>query len=200
MCSCRYGVASAGLWSISRHFQILTWATKVHRKGCPLSKSSQQNQTHTLGVRTIFAGRFLAKALELSLGLTRGAGGYSVASSIRLRTLLRDDSPAFQLFDMKYWDLIKYGGLAVEDILEYITDTLLKLKVWFSEGKASPNDINIEGKTILQVSRLYVPNTWLTDGSWPTTGCWERTFYSAILEYSPPEKICFLALLKWGYH
>jgi hypothetical protein len=148
---CCSGVSAAGLWSISRNFQIVTQATKTHRKDCPLSKSSLI-QTHSIGVRTIYAGRFLAKALELSLGLTHGAGGYSLASSIRIRTLLRDDSPAFRLFDCKSRYLMSKNQFTVDEILDYMADALLKLKVWFSEGKASPNDIDIQGRTILQVS------------------------------------------------
>lgn len=152
-CSCSSVVASAGLWSISRNFQIITRTTKTHLKGCPLSKSSEQKQTHTLAVRTICAGRFLTKALEISSSLTHGAGGYSLASSIGLRTLLREDSPAFQLFDPVPWRLEREIRKIEEDeYLDHMKEALQKLKIWFSEGKASPNDINVNGRTILQVS------------------------------------------------
>jgi len=144
---------SPKICSISENFQILTKSTKAHRKGCPLSGSSEQTQTHAVGVRTIFTGRFLRKALEISLGLTHGAGGCSLSTSIRFRALLRNDSPAFQLFDSCYlFKKLRIQGISEEDFSEYMMEALQKLKVLFSEGKASPNDINIRGQTILQVS------------------------------------------------
>jgi hypothetical protein len=153
-CTCRFGIASIGLTPVLKNFQIVTRVAKAHRKGCPLSKSSQQNQTQSFGIRTIFAGRFLTKALEISFGLNHGAGGYSLASFLGLRTLLRNDSPAFQLFDYETWYFRRETWkMEAAECMEYITEALQKLKVWFSEGKASPNDININGKTVLQASR-----------------------------------------------
>jgi hypothetical protein len=144
---------SPKICSISENFQILAKSTKAHRKGCPLSKSSEQTQTHAVGVRTIFTSRFLRKALEISLGLTHGAGGCSLSTSIKLRTLLRNDSPAFQLFDSHDLSMkLRIQEIREADFSKYMMEVLQKLKVLFSEGKASPNDINIEGQTILQVS------------------------------------------------
>jgi hypothetical protein len=152
-CNCHVRVDSPKICAISKNFQILTKSTKTHRKGCPLFGSPEQAQAQTVGVRTIFTGRFLRKALEISLGLTHGAGGCSLSTSISLRTLLRNNSPAFQLFNS--YDLstkLRIQEISGQDFSEYMMEVLQKLKVLFSEGKASPNDINIRGQTILQVS------------------------------------------------
>lgn len=139
---------------VLRNFQIVTRMTKTHRKGCPLSKGSQQNQTHSFGIRTALTSNFFMKALEVSFGLNHGAGGYSLGSYFGLRTLLRNDSPAFQLFDWETCYMEKGSWKTdVAECVKYMEEALQKLTVWFSEGKASPNDINIDGKTILQASR-----------------------------------------------
>lgn len=151
-CSCRARVNSPRTRWISENFQIFTSVTKTHRISCPFSGNYDQIWTQTVGVRTILARPFFAKALEFSIGVTYGAGGCSLATSIRLRTLLRKDSPAFQLFDHDSRSLSITSGTTDEQSSGCMMRALQTLKDLFSEGKASPYDINSEGKTILQAS------------------------------------------------
>lgn len=155
VCNCLPRESSASAWSIWTNTQLLRKVIRIHRKDCPLAGGSQHIQTHVIGVRFFYIRSLLSKALEMSLALTCGAAGYSLASSIQLRTLLRDDSPAFRLFDWEQWSATKArlepDENSYSDYLDHMTQALRKLRIWFSEGKASPNDIDIDGKTILQV-------------------------------------------------
>jgi hypothetical protein len=152
-CSCGTRTTSTGSWSILNSFQIISKLTKAHRRDCPLATGSQQAQKHLIEARTLYAGSLLMKALEVSLGLRYGAGGCSLAFSIRLRTIIRDESPAFQLFDWRPWYLKQaYQEIYLDDYLEHMTRALHTLKLLFDKGKASPNGIDVKGRTVLQVS------------------------------------------------
>lgn len=78
-----------------------------------------------------------------------------MSSSLQLRTLLREDSPVFQLFDERIWRSKNNGGeMEAREFLDYMKESLQGLRMMFGQGVASPKDINGRGKTILQVSPL----------------------------------------------
>jgi len=152
-CTCRNVYKSCRSWPVMKVFQVTTRTLTSHRTGCPLFTGVQQSQTHVIMVRAMCAS-FLMKAVEVSVSLTRGAGGSSLAPNLTLKTLLRKDSPAFELFKEEHpCHFAVRRGLSGA-FVAHMEDSLENLKALFREGKASPNDINSDGKTVLHVSRL----------------------------------------------
>lgn len=99
-------------------------------------------------------GAFLAGALEASISITRGAGGLSISPNLRCARLVSRDSPAFKLVDHLYPEFYvmspKYMGE-----LEALLDTSIHgLALLFRDGKASPYDVDLEGRTLLHVRVL----------------------------------------------
>ena len=63
---------------------------------------------------------------------------------------------AFELFQEKHPFHFAAKKSLSNAFVAHMENSLQKLKIFFSEGKASPNDINSDGKTILHVSGFYI--------------------------------------------
>ncbi|PMD67703.1 uncharacterized protein K444DRAFT_606604 [Hyaloscypha bicolor E] len=141
-CSCyrrSYLQARATQWGplhIFRHTQT----AEAHDKHCPYYVRSSKKSS--FGARITVLNWFLAKAIEISFNHSEGAGGSSMSPTLTLRSLVRNDSPAFTLLNRnevrKYWANKNYLRQSLEQILKL-----------FQEGEASPYDVDKKGRNLL---------------------------------------------------
>ncbi|KAF2144722.1 uncharacterized protein K452DRAFT_145900 [Aplosporella prunicola CBS 121167] len=133
-----------------------------HEKCCPLWASSERSKR--LGLRISHYRNILARAVEISISITHGAGGLSISPLLRLGRFRRPDSPAFEPF---YYYL---GGPSTGSEQKRLiwnfrrkecrpasfgtvwTAKLLEIQRLFESGKASPTDVNNEGFNVLHVA------------------------------------------------
>lgn len=95
------------------------------------------------------------KASQGSITITTGAGGLSISPHISVRGFVREDSPAFRLFDLQMWrnELSKWDDKhKLEVLAKRAEDTLRQLRILFDTGEAAPSDVDIDGRTVMKVS------------------------------------------------
>ena len=154
-CVCREFYRPSRSWPSRKYFHMTTKTLTSHYRGCPLFSRVWQSQTSVIVVKAMCTS-FLMKAVEVSVSLTSGAGGFSIAPYLTLKTLCRDDSPAFRLFpEIHQFAFAHRRGLS-SAYVAHMENSLRELTILFCEGKASSNDINSNGETILDVSEPHV--------------------------------------------
>ena len=154
----------------SRFRCLLPWpcttvfcSTKIHERHhqcCPFY-SGAKTRNHTVGVR-IRPSNFLASTLELSLSLSRGAGGTAISPTLVYRPIVPANNPAFSLF--KHENLLSKVDLLCDhetlqpDLSAYLSSyfefVLRELPRIFKEREASPFDRTENGETLIHVSHL----------------------------------------------
>lgn len=113
---------------------------------CPTH--NQNERTALLFKRWTFCNRLLGYSIQLSLNITKGAGGFSIAPLLEFRAIVPMDSPIFRLLFNAEKGL-RSG--AAGPTLEQTRKNLLE---FLREGKGSCLDTLSDGNTILHVSRL----------------------------------------------
>ena len=141
-------------WNISIHS-----ANRNHDRDCPHSACVETFWSIQLSLAC--CSKFLAKAVEASLSLTRGAGGTALSPNLQLRRLVPYDSPAFALlqelsparmtFD-EHQGKLSPERMTFDDIKFLASQQVQTLRQMFQDGKASPYDVTINGYTLLHVS------------------------------------------------
>lgn len=147
-----------------------------HRPSCPLHHLSYQSWSYCL-VAQLFP--FLNQTVKFTLGVTTGAGQWSLAPPLRFRgTVRRLDSPLFRLFDKlpllcatarpcRSGPIWNYGRVPVERVkLEWSFETTsehlewatLEMKKAIEAGNASGVDTDECGTSLLHVSTLLKAN------------------------------------------
>lgn len=138
--SSRYGNFRKTSWTVSLHS-----ANTNHHRGCP--HSSLVESSWSLKFRLAYCSRLLARAVQASISLTKGAGGTSLSPNMTFRCLVADDSPAFALMRHPWsWNI------SVNDIETLVNQQVRSLRQMFQDHKASPYDIDLCGNTLLHVS------------------------------------------------
>ena len=94
---------------------------------------------------------FLARAVEASFSLTRGAGGTALSPNLQLRCLVAYDSRAFALIREDFPGDVP-GDMTLDDMKIVASQRVQILRQMFQDGKASPYDVDIDGNTLLHVS------------------------------------------------
>lgn len=156
-CSCKLRLNSTqtsyfGMTSYSKWKLIFETQSMSHHPTCHLFASSPSTTVARFCIKR--CGAFLAGALEASISITRGAGGLSLSPNLRCARLVSRDSPAFKLVDHLDWE---FNVLPPKDIgeLEALVDISIHgLALLFRDGKASPYDVDLEGRTLLHVRVL----------------------------------------------
>ena len=101
----------------------------------------------SMRLRLAYCSKLLARAVEASLSLTRGAGGIALSPTLQLRCLVPFDSPAFTLVRDPF-----PRGMTFDDKEIVANQRLQILRQMFQDGKASPYDVDVNGNTLLHVS------------------------------------------------
>lgn len=122
--------------------------------------SASAASTFTAKVRIKHCGALLAGAIEASLSIIRGAGGSSISRVLQCARVVPQNSPAFPLFRpfaMRY----KSGfgcAILIRSKVTSTVETKAQLEIYmhrlarmFSDGRASPYDVDLEGNTLLHV-------------------------------------------------
>ena len=153
-CACRYRSKSQQYsksqasnsrttsWNISIHL-----ANRNHDRDCPHSACVETSWSMRLSLA--FCSKFLTRAVEASLSLTRGAGGTALSPKLQSRCLVSDDSPAFVLASEAFHIP---RNVSFEYMKMVVSQRVQILRQMFQDGKASPYDVDIHGNTLLQVS------------------------------------------------
>ncbi|KAM0804469.1 hypothetical protein BDR22DRAFT_960096 [Usnea florida] len=124
-------------WSISIHS-----ANRNHDRDCPLSVCVETSWSMRLSLAS--CTKFLARAVEASLSLTRGAGGIALSPNLQLRCVVPYNSPAFTLMREPYPD-----DMTFDDTKIAASQRMQILRQMFQEGRASPYDVCMDGNTLL---------------------------------------------------
>ena len=99
-------------------------------------------------------GAFLAGAIEASISIATGAGGFSINPGLRCVRVVPASNLAFELLHRlrnKFDTGPEINICEVESSLETSIQDLARL---FRDGKASPYDVDLEGNTLLHVRLL----------------------------------------------
>lgn len=110
-----------------------------------MSAFCSKSASKGFAVSNKLCNRFLSYAVDVSLTITTGAGGFAISPNLAFRAIV-SDSPAFELIvDAIQSFRCQGGGLG---LLKNLRVTLFRL---FQEGKASPTDTDVYGDTIFHV-------------------------------------------------
>lgn len=128
-------------------------ASSKHSASCPLYIGTEA--TTTIELKMTYYGRLLANTVRATISFTNGAGGVSISPCLRLRAMVSNSSPAFQLLDEKTLDA-RFGRTQPSqpnELCEYFESALQQLYELFQAKVASPTDINEDGETLITVSK-----------------------------------------------
>ena len=148
-CACRYRSRTSE-WQASNS-RTTSWnfaihsANRNHDRDCPHSACVETSWSMRLSLAC--CNNFLARAVEASLCLTRGAGGIALSPNLQLRRVVPFSSPAFTLI----YEPFPYD-MTFDDIRIAASQRMQILRQMFQDGKATPYDVDTHGNTLIQVS------------------------------------------------
>ena len=94
--------------------------------------------------RLAYRGRLLAGVLQASFACTTGAGGASFSPSLNFRNVVGyHNSPTF----------VTVARIGYEDFENDVQEAIENIRQMFQERQASPYDIDVNGNTLLHVSK-----------------------------------------------
>ena len=140
-------VASSRKWKV-----MFEMESTNHHRTCSLFSNPASTDTATFRIAS--CGKFLAGAVEASISITRGAGGFSISPMLRGARVVPRDSPAFELVcPDDVLNIIKWteATISKSEFDELLDANIHELELLFRAGKASPCDVNLEGNTLLHV-------------------------------------------------
>ena len=138
-----FRTASKVTWRFSFETESMS-----HHHTCPLFVSP--STTTVAKFRIMRCGNFLSGAIEASISIATGAGGLSISPGIRCAHVVPTHSPAFELMCRLITDFWRRKPIIGEMklLVEIGIQDLTRL---FRDGKASPYDVDLSGKTLLHV-------------------------------------------------
>ena len=139
----RYGHSFGHEWLLRSG----THSTGSHHRTCPMYSSTPTVATARFSVR--ICGALLNRAVEASISITRGAGGFSISQRLHCPRVVHRESKAFNLVRTCY-DQEKFIS-NISDWQGFLDRKIQKLERLFHEGQASPHDVDPEGNTLLHV-------------------------------------------------
>ena len=125
-----------------------------HHHLCPLFQKSAN--TAKARFRLTSCGKNLARAIEASISIKRGAGGSSINPVLQCAYVVHNKA-AFQLIDLRFFDdldgvpVIYTPSYKLRDLEMWLDTRIRELERLFQAGKASPYDVDLEGNTLLHV-------------------------------------------------
>ena len=96
-------------------------------------------------------GAFLSGAIEASISITRGAGGFSISPGLRCARVVPANNPAFELVHRLQDSLDPIFTTNIGEIKLSLETGIHDLARLFRDGKASPYDVDLQGNTLLHV-------------------------------------------------
>jgi hypothetical protein len=142
-------------WS-SLVFSVET-AVPEHLSGCPLGQAAGVNRSQKISLRYTGLRRILNSAVQLSFGMTRGAGGWSISPSFTYYpTVDAKTAPAFRILTLlknaHAMRLVSYEDpdpRTPARLEELVALALVKLVTLFQTSKASPLAVDSENQSLV---------------------------------------------------
>lgn len=149
-CSCKLKAKSSRFGLVSKCNWKLVFETEStsHHSTCPLFTISAI--TTTAKFRIASCGTFLAGAVEASISITRGAGGFSISPVLRGARVVPYDSPAFALVSTHPFGR-RRSLRSKRELEESMDANIHEIELLFQAGKASPYDVDLQGNTLFHV-------------------------------------------------
>jgi hypothetical protein len=123
----------------------------ILNQACPVH--DQIERTTLFLKRWTIYNRFLGYTIQISLDITKGAGGLAISPHLEFRATVPTDSPIFSLLSNTE------GALKSETVGRTLEDTQQKLFKLLREGKGSWSDTLPNGNTILYVRIRHIKNS-----------------------------------------
>lgn len=121
-----------------------------HHPGCHLFVRSCS--TTVARFRMKRCGAILSGAIEASISITRGAGGFSINPGLQCARVVSANNPAFDLLHRRRYRLTVGDSSKTISEMKLSQETAIQdLARLFCEGTASPYDVDIQGNTLLHV-------------------------------------------------
>lgn len=160
------------VWS-SLVFSVETTASE-HLPGCLLGQGAGTYRSRKLSVWYTGLGRLLNSALQLSFGMTRGAGGWSISPSFTYYpTVDAKTAPAFRILtllkdavDVVYWE--DKDPRAPARLEEWVALALVKLVRLFQTRKASPLAVDSKNQSLVHYAAEMVSPKFPVHHVWTT--------------------------------
>ncbi|PSN68339.1 hypothetical protein BS50DRAFT_361253 [Corynespora cassiicola Philippines] len=133
----------------ARGFLSVFWRQQnSHDKTCPLYQKN--HQVGFLGARLEFYRQFFVHVVEFQVTCSRGAGGSTIASTLRYRNCFSNPqaNAVFNLLQDVNLAIIK-DSLEFRDLFTSLKKDILRC---FDSGIASPTDMHGNGSTFIHVS------------------------------------------------
>jgi hypothetical protein len=154
--------------STRRHWKYGTWTVfhdtvreEQHSPNCKYSRIIPPNGSSSLGLTFTGLRHLTSHALTLSFSLKHGAGGTSLSPDLTCyRVVDRAASPAFELMSHVIYGAYKLGYDSNKAGLgkELLDKGFRALETLFRDGKASPNDLTVDGRSLLH--NLFSTVSW----------------------------------------
>ena len=158
-CNCQLKHLGSGSQSSSKssHFEIAPnprWKFKFqtesssHHRTCPLFRDAVRTTVARLSIGSCWT--LLAGAIQASISVTRGAGGFSISPSLQCAYVVSPDSAHFELVSLL--GVINNESIkTVNDWQAFWQNRLSEIEQLFHNRKASPYDVDLCGNTLLHV-------------------------------------------------
>lgn len=148
-CNCPKRKKTAGYWIGNTNIFMRFVDSSKHCRNCPFRFRS--TKARMIGLGYFYPNRFLAHAIQATLSLTTGAGGFSISPQLSFRALVPRNSPAFSLVGFGRLGAYMHESNGTSSFSEYVENALKSLYRLFEDKKASPTDTTAEGETLLIV-------------------------------------------------
>ena len=125
-----------------------------HHPTCYLFATSSSTTVAKFCVKR--CGAFLSGAIEATISITRGAGGFSVSPGLRCAHVVPTNNPAFELVGRLkdiYWSF-RRRRTDTDEVELSLKTAIQDLARLFHDGKASPYDVDLQGNTLLHVGLM----------------------------------------------
>ena len=141
----------------------------IHHKSCPLAKDVEEEKSW--GLRIVYCGRIIARAVTMSINLRWGAGGYSIGPTLSCDRLVPCDNLVFKMLE-NYKSIVLMEPAVMTKRIDHMIRIIGNL---YQNGKASIYDVDEEGNNAIQVSYLADYSVFLSTninaakklGTWP---------------------------------
>ena len=155
-CNARYANSHGDRFPTSRcgqafghqgFFRSSVTSTGWHDRKCPIYPSSLNVATarFTIGI----CGALLNRAIEASISIIHGAGGYSISPKLHCSRLVSRRCKAFELVRLRRRDIPRMTTFGNWEA--FLNGKIRKIERLFRAGLATPHDIDCYGNTLLHV-------------------------------------------------
>ena len=124
-----------------------THSVGSHHRACPMYSSAPAFATARFSIG--ICGAILNRAVEASISMTRGAGGFSISPKLHCARVVSYGCKAFNLVNLYEDEITPISNFG--DWEGFLRGRTQELERLFREGQATSYDVDLQGKTLLHV-------------------------------------------------